>query len=78
MEDQNMVVFDEVTDVAGEVVTTGSGKGWKLFGGGLAIAGLAYGGYKLIKKFVNRKNGDGYTTVPPKCNDEQVCDDDVE
>lgn len=77
MEDQNMVVFDEVTDVAGEVAT-GSGKGWKIFGGGLAIAGLAYGGYKLVKKFIKRKNGDGYTTVPPRRDDEDECCDNID
>lgn len=51
----NNEVVDEVID---EVTIGSSGQGLKIFGGALAIAGIAYGGYRLIKKIRAKKKGD--------------------
>lgn len=51
----NNEVVDEVID---EVTTSSYGRGLKIFGGVLAIAGVAYGGYRLIKKIRAKKKED--------------------
>ena len=49
------IMNNEVVEVAEEVVPVSSGNGFKVVGGVLAIVGLAYGGYKLVKKLIAKK-----------------------
>ena len=51
----NNEVVDEIVD---EVTIGSSGRGLKIFGGALAIAGIAYGGYRLVKKIRAKKRED--------------------
>lgn len=54
--DENIIVNDELMETTGEVIeSTGCGKGLKTIGGVALIAGLAYGGWRLIKRFKNKK-----------------------
>ncbi len=72
MEDQ--VMFEEMTNYddvdLGEVTQSGSGNGLKIFGGVLALAGLGYGAYRLIKKRKAKKgkkgDDDGYGVIEVK------------
>lgn len=57
MEERN-IIENEVVETAEEIVQkSGSGIGGKLLGGAL-VAGLAFAGYKLIKKFKSNKEDD--------------------
>lgn len=56
MENQEIMTNNEVVEAAEEIVEVGSGSGLKLVGGALIIAGLAYGGYRLIKKLKAKKD----------------------
>ena len=62
MENQEIMTNNEVLEVAEDLVPTSSGKGLKVFGAVLAVAGLAFGGYKLIK---NRKSKQKYGEPKP-------------
>lgn len=64
MENQDIIYDGEVMDVT-EVTPSGSGLGWKLGLGALAIAGLAWGGKKLLNKRKSKKT-DGMITVKSK------------
>lgn len=55
MENEKIMENNEVLEVAEDYVTSGSGSALKIVGGIAAVAGLAYGGYKLIKKFRAKK-----------------------
>lgn len=55
MENQEIMTNNEVTEVTEEIMEVSSGNGLKLVGGALIIAGLAYGGYRLIKKLKAKK-----------------------
>ena len=72
MEDQVMfeeITNDEVLEVAEDIVEAGRFTGLKIFGGVVALAGLGYGAYRLIKKLkakkadVKRLNGDNRIDV---------------
>ena len=69
--DENIIVNDEIVEVAEDCVTTSSGNGLVKVGIGAAIIGLAYGGYKLFRKFKPKK--DKYATIQVT-DDESVAD----
>lgn len=57
--EENIIVNDEIMETTSEVIeSTGSGNGLKVLGGVALIVGLAYGGWRLIKKIKNRKNAE--------------------
>lgn len=73
MEEKN-IMNEEIMDVAEDITcTSGSGIGGKLLGGAI-VAGLIYGGYKLVKKRKANKESDEYVSVNGASKDE---DDDV-
>lgn len=55
MENQEIMTNNEVMEMTEEIVEVGSGNGLKLVGGAMIVAGLAYGGYRLFKKFKAKK-----------------------
>lgn len=54
MENQDIILDSEVMDVT-EHASSGSGLGWKLGLGALAVAGLIWGGKKLRNKRKSKK-----------------------
>ena len=77
MEERN-IIENEVVETAEEIVqNSGSGIGGKLLGGAL-VAGLAFAGYKLIKKFKANKESDEYVQVDSDYDeDEDVIDEEM-
>lgn len=67
--EENIMLNDEIAEVAEDCVTTSSGNGLVKAGIGAAIIGaIAYGGYKLFSKRKAKKQ-DKYITV--SANDEE-------
>lgn len=58
MNNENIMENNEVLEVAEDMVKTNSISGLKLAGGALVLAGIIYGGYKLIRKIKARKEED--------------------
>jgi uncharacterized membrane protein YebE (DUF533 family) len=56
MEANEIIMNEEVMEVAEEYVPAGSGNCLKIFGGVVALAGLAYGGYRLWKRRKSKKD----------------------
>ena len=73
MNDQNMMMNDEVMEVA-EVMPASSGNGLKVVGGLAVVGGLIYGGYRLIRKLKSKKN-DGVIVVRSEDLKESDCDE---
>lgn len=71
MENQEIMTTFEDVEVA-DVVEVSSGNGLKYVGGVLALAGLAYGGYKLFKRHKAKKEQAQVVEVI-EC-DSDVCD----
>lgn len=63
------IMNEEFIEEAGEIVTGGSGHGWKIAGGILAAIGAAYGGYKIWSKKKADKKTLHYTTIPVESTD---------
>ena len=74
MENQDMVVNNEVIEVAEEVIETGSGNAWKFGIGAVAIVGLGYGIYRIVKKI--KANKEQYVTY--ELTEENSCDECIE
>lgn len=64
MENQEIMTTFEDVEVA-DVVEASSGNGLKYVGGALALAGLAYGGYRLFKKRKAKKEQAQVVEVAP-------------
>ena len=75
MNEQEMM-NNEVMDVA-EVTQNSSGNGLKVVGGLVAVAGLIYGGYKLLKKREAKKD-ESVVVITEDNIAETYCDKDVE
>lgn len=58
MNNENIMENNEVLEVAEDMVKTNSISGLKLAGGALVLAGIIYGGYKLVRKIKARKEED--------------------
>lgn len=58
MNNENIMENNEVLEVAEDMVKTKSISGLKLAGGALVLAGIIYGGYKLVRKIKARKEED--------------------
>ena len=58
MNNENIMENNEVLEVAEDMVKTNSKSGLKLAGGALVLAGIIYGGYKLVQKIKARKEED--------------------
>lgn len=72
------IMNTEVVEVAEEVVSAGSGNGFKVVGGVLAIAGLAYGGYKLVKKLIAKKKEQQEAIPVEICESDDECVEEIE
>jgi hypothetical protein len=71
--DENIMLNDEITEVAEDCVATGSGNGLVKAGIGAALIGaIAYGGYKLFGK-IKAKKQNKYATVKDT-DEESVAD----
>ena len=55
MENTEIMVNEEVMETAEEFVSRGSGNGLKILGGGVVIAAIGYGVYRLVKKIKAKK-----------------------
>ena len=58
MNNENIMENNEVLEVAEDMVKNNSISGLKLAGGALVLAGIIYGGYKLVRKIKARKEED--------------------
>ena len=67
MEANEIIMDEEVMEVVEDYVPASSGNGLKIFGGVVALAGLAYGGYRLWKK---RKSKKGMLVIPATKKDD--------
>lgn len=61
--EENIIMNEEVMEVAEEVVATGSGKGLKILLTTLALGGIVYGAVKVVQKIKAKKEA-GAATVP--------------
>ena len=77
MEEKN-IINDEVMETVEDCVPSGgSGIGGKILGGAL-VAGLAFAGYKLIKKFKANKESNDYVQIDGDYDeDEDVIDEEM-
>lgn len=68
MENTEIMTNNEVVEAAEEIVSVGSGNGLKFIGGGVVIAAIGYGVYRLIKK-IKAKKAEQQDAIPA-----EVCD----
>lgn len=76
MENQDIIMENEVVEMAEEFTTASSGNGMKLFGGAVIAGALGFGIYKLVKKVKAKKE---QQSAPVDCYDlDGECVDEVE
>lgn len=79
MENTNELIEMEMDTLVEETVSSGHFNGWEAMGKGVLAAGIIYGGYKLVRKFMAKRKQKDIDLVDPvaqviEVNEDTDCD----